>query len=175
MLEYLIHQELYNWLSSLQLEYNGQPVSLQIWRAKQTVKKTDYPCLFINYLDAIVDKTNTPLNEILKIELVDAGEYEDVKYNRGVILGQSIDLNLYDNDIQRIAKLQNDLFLAAKKDLTLSNVTVFDILPPRMLDFTEEEFIYRRIIEVVCKYEMTWDEIVKTIESVEYSVDIESG
>ncbi|RLI77978.1 hypothetical protein DRP05_08665 [Archaeoglobales archaeon] len=175
MLEHLIHQELYNQLSGLQLEYDGQPVNLQIWRAKQIVKDIGYPCLFIDYLDPVIDKTNTPLNEILRIQLVDAKDgQKDIDYTKGVVVKQSIDLNIYDNNIKRIAKLQNDIWLWAKKDLTLSNVTVFDVLPPRVLDFTEEDFVYRRMIEIVCKFEMTWEEIVKTIEEVETSVEVQS-
>ena len=173
MLENLIWDELYAQIPK-QLEYNGAFVDLQILRAKQMVNSINYPALFVNFLDPVIDKSNTPLNEILGITLVDNPDgYKDIEYTKGIVLRQSIDLSLYDNDIKRIAKFQNDLWLWAKKDLSLTNVTVFDVLPPRNLDFVEEGYIYRRNIEIICKYELSWDEVVTTIEEVETSTEIQ--
>ena len=173
MLENLIWEELYQQIPK-QLDYNGTLVDMQVLRANQVVDSISYPALFVNFLDPVIDKSNTPLNEILAISLVDNPDgYKDVEYTKGVVLRQNIDLSLYDNNIQRIAKFQNDLFLWAKKDLSLTNVTVFDVLPPRNLDFVEEEYIYRRNIEIVCKFTASWEEIVTTIEKVETSVRVE--
>jgi hypothetical protein len=175
MIEYLVGEELYNQLSTLQLEYGGNPVSLQVWRAKQSVKEISYPCIFIDYLDPVIDKSNTPLNEILRTQLIDAEDgYKDISYTKGARIRQSIDLNLYDDNIKRIAKLQNDLFLWAKRDLSITDVVVFQVNPPRILDFTEEDYVYRRMIEVIAKYEISWSELIKTIEEVETSVEVES-
>jgi len=169
MLENLIWDEFYAQIPK-QLDYDGTPVDLQVLRSNQVVDSINYPALFVNFLDPVIDESNTPLNEILSIQLVDNPDgYEDVKYTKGVVLRQSIDLSLYDNDIKRITKFQNDLFLWAKKDLSLTDVAIFDVSPPRNLDFTEDEYIYRRNIEIICKFTMTWDEIVTTIEEVEYS------
>ncbi len=58
--------------------------------------------------------------------------------------------------------------------MKLTGVTIFQVNPPRILDFTEEEFIYRRLVEVVCKFAVTWEEIYKTIEDVETTVETQS-
>jgi hypothetical protein len=125
----------------------------------------------ISFLDPVIDRTNTPLNEILKVGLNQDG---DIEYTKGVVIRQSFDLNIYDNDVRRISQLQNYLWLWAKKDLNLTNAIVFDVLPPKNLDFVEDRYVYRRVIEVVCKFMMTWDEIVTTIEEVEMSVETQS-
>ena len=123
-----------------------------------------------------MDKTNTPLNEILKIQLLQSADGNlDISYQKGVILRQSIDLSIYDTDIQRIAKIENDLWLWAKKDLNLTNATVIDVSPPRTLDFHDEEYIYRRNIEIICKYAMTWEEIATSMEDVEFTLDSASS
>ncbi len=172
MLENQIWDELYAQIPK-QLEYNGALVDMQVLRAKQMVD-FGYPALFVNFLDPVIDRSNTPLNEILAITLVDNPDgYKDIEYTKGIVLRQSIDLSLYDNDIKRIAKFQNDLFLWAKKDLSLTNVTIFDVAPPRNLDFTEDEYIYRRNIEVICKYEVSWKEIVTTVEEAQYTTDVQ--
>jgi hypothetical protein len=121
----------------------------------------------ISFLDPVIDR-NTPLNEILKVGLNQDGEIE---YTKGVVIRQSFDLNIYDNDIRRISQLQNYLWLWAKKYLKLTNVAVFEVLPPRNLDFIEDRYVYRRVIEVVCKFTMTWQEIVQTIEQIETTVE----
>ena len=167
MLEKRVHSELYSQLASYSFSYQGQPVRVTVLRANQVVDSLQFPAIFINYSDAILDRGNIPLNEIYSINLVDAGDgYKDIRYEKGVAVRQSIELNLYDKDIRRIAELQEQLFLFCKQ-ISLPSVTVFEVNPPRVLDFTEEDYIYRRMIEVICKFIISWEEIVKTIEDVE--------
>lgn len=171
MLENKIHTELYDNLINNNWTYQGQPVSVHVLRAKQSVDKLQFPVIFIDYGDVVLDKSNTPLNEILKVDLVQADDgLQDICYEKGVIVQQSVNLDLYDNNIRRIAELQEQLFLLCKQ-MKLTGVTIFQVNPPRILDFTEEEFIYRRLVEVVCKFAVTWEEIYKTIEQVEASVE----
>jgi hypothetical protein len=172
MLEALIWNELYDQIPK-SFEYDGKTVSIEVYRANQVFQKEklQFPFIMISFLDPVIDRTNTPLNEILKVGLNQDG---GIEYTKGVVIRQSFDLNIYDNDIKRIAQLQNYLWLWVKKDLKLTNATVFGVLPPRNLDFTEDRYIYRRVIEVVCKFMMTWQEIVQTIEQVDYSVQIKS-
>ncbi len=174
MLESRIHLELYDKLINHSWTYQGQPVDVQVWRAKQSVDKLQFPVIFIDYSDAVLDKSNTPLNEILRVDLVQADDgLQDIRYEKGVIVQQSINLDLYDNNIRRIAELQEQLFLLCKQ-MKLTGVTIFQVNPPRILDFTEEEFIYRRLVEVICKFAVSWEEIVKTIEDVETAVEAQS-
>ncbi|ADB58541.1 phage neck terminator protein [Archaeoglobus profundus] len=172
MLEALIWDELYGKIPK-SFEYEGQAVTIEVYRANQVFQKEKprFPFVVINFLEPVIDRTNTPLNEILKIGLNLDG---DIEYTKGVVIRQSFDLNVYDNDVRRIAQLQNYLWLWAKKDLTLTDVTVFEVLPPRNLDFVEDYYIYRRVIEVVCKFAVSWEEIVKTIEEVETTVETQS-
>jgi hypothetical protein len=169
MLDALILDELYEQIPK-SFEYEGQTVAISVYRANQVFQKEKprFPFIMISFLDPVIDRTNTPLNEILKVGLNQDG---DIEYTKGVVIRQSFDLNIYDNDIRRIAQLQNHLWLWAKKDLKLTNATVFEVLPPRNLDFVEEGYVYRRVIEVVCKFTMTWQEIVQTIEQIETTVE----
>ena len=169
MLDALILDELYGQIPK-SFEYEGQTVAISVYRANQVFQKEKprFPFIMISFLDPVIDRTNTPLNEILKVGLNQDG---DIEYTKGVVIRQSFDLNIYDNNIRRIALLQNYLWLWAKKDLKLTNATVFGVLPPRNLDFVEDRYIYRRVIEVVCKFTMTWQEIVQTIEQIETTVE----
>ena len=169
MLEALIWNELYDQIPK-SFEYDGKTVSIEVYRANQVFQKEklQFPFIMISFLDPVIDRTNTPLNEILKVGLNQDG---CIEYTKGVVIRQSFDLNIYDNNIRRIALLQNYLWLWAKKDLKLTNATVFGVLPPRNLDFVEDRYIYRRVIEVVCKFTMTWQEIVQTIEQIETTVE----
>lgn len=170
MLEKRIHSELYNALTNNRWIYQNQPITVQVLRARQVVDNLQFPTIFIDYGDAILDGRNTPLNEIFSISLIPASDgLEDIKYTKGVVVQQSINLNLYDNDIRRVAELQDQLFLFCKQ-LSLTGITVFQVNPPRVLDFTEGDYIYRRLVEVVCKFIVSWEEIVKTIEETEISV-----
>jgi hypothetical protein len=72
--------------------------------------------------------------------------------------------------VKRIAKLQEIYYLWALK-LKLTDVTISRVLPPRNLDFVESGYIYRRAIEIVCKYSVTWEELVGMIKEVEFSID----
>ncbi len=171
MLEALIHPELYNQLKNHAWEYNSQPVTVKIYRARQAFNVIEFPAILIDYGDAVLDRYNILLNEIYDIRTVQADDGQDIAYTYGVKLKQSINLNLYDNDIRRIAELQNQLFVLCKK-LSFTNATVHQVSPPRILDFTDEGFVYRRLIEVVCKFTMTYEEILKTIEEVETTVQV---
>lgn len=172
MLEVLVHSELYNQLKSHAWVYDNQPVTVKIYRARQAFDAIEFPAIFIDYGDAILDRYNILLNEIYTIRTVEAEDgLQDLAYTYGVKLRQSINLNLYDNDIRRIAELQNQLFVLCKK-LSFTNATVHQVSPPRILDFTDEGFVYRRLIEVVCKFTMTYEEILKTIEEVETTVQV---
>lgn len=173
MIEKRIYSELYNLLAGYNFTYQGQPVQVTILRANQAVDNLQFPAIFINYSDAVLDRGNTPLNEIYSIGLVDAGDgFQDIRYEKGVAVRQSIELNLYDNNIRRIAELQEQLFLLCKQ-MSLADITVFEVLPPRVLDFTEEDYVYRRLVEVVCKFIVSWEEIIKTIEEVEHTTEIQ--
>lgn len=173
MLEKRIHSELYNLLAGCSFTYQGQPISVSILRANQSVDNLQLPAIFINYSDAVLDRGNIPLNEIYSIDLVDAEDgYQDIQYQKGVAVRQSIELNLYDNDIRRVAELQEQLFLLCKQ-MSLTGITIFEVSPPRVLDFTEEDYIYRRMIEVICKFIVSWEEVVKTIEEVEHTTEIQ--
>ena len=170
MLESRIHSELYNALANNSWTYQSQPVTVQILRARQVVDELQFPALFIDYGDTVLDGGNTPINEILSIDLVPASDgFEDIQYTKGVVVQQSINLDLYDNNLRRVAELQNQLFLFCKR-LNLTDVTVFQVNPPRVLDFTEEDYIYRRLVEVVCKFVVSWEEIVRTIEETSIEV-----
>ena len=172
MLESRIHSELYNLLANHNWSYNNQPISVQILRAKQVVDDVQFPTIFIDYGDAILDSRNTPINEILSIDLVLSSDgLQDYRYKRGVVVQQSINLNLYDNNIRRIAELQEQLFLLCKT-MNLTGVTIFQVNPPRVLDFAEEDYIYRRLVEVICKFVVSYEEIYKTIEDVETTVQV---
>jgi|Deesub1362B_J571_1020462.scaffolds.fasta_scaffold00499_28 hypothetical protein len=171
MLEKRIHTELYDQLANYSFSYQGQPVEVTILRAKQAVNDLQFPSIFIDYSDAVLDRGNIPLNEVYSIDLVDAGDgFQDIQYHKGVAVRQSIELNLYDNNIRRIAELQEQLFLLCKQ-ISLTGVTIFEVMPPRFLDFTEEDYVYRRMIEIVCRFLVSWEEIVKTVEEVESSVE----
>lgn len=173
MIEPRIHAELYNQLANFSFTYQGQPVTVSILRANQAVDGLKFPAIFINYGDAVLDRGNIPLNEVYSIDLVDAGDgYQDIQYQKGVAVRQSIELNLYDNDIRRVAEMQEQLFLLCKQ-MSLTDVTIFEVSPPRVLDFTEEDYIYRRMIEVICKFIVSWEEVVKTIEEVEHTTEIQ--
>ncbi|WP_290597044.1 MULTISPECIES: phage neck terminator protein [unclassified Archaeoglobus] len=163
MLETKIWQELYNSIPK-QVEIDGNIVDVKIYRAKQKIKPS-YPMVLVNFLDPVVD-LNTPLNHVFKVELSN----ESVKYTKGVVLRQSIDLSIYDRSVKRIAKLQEIYYLWALK-LKLTDVTISRVLPPRNLDFVESGYIYRRAIEIVCKYSVTWEELVGMIKEVEFSID----
>jgi hypothetical protein len=165
MLESRIWQELHDAIPK-QVEVDGSIVDVKVFRANQKIKPS-YPTILINFLDPVIDKANTPLNRILAINAD-----TDIKYTKGVVVRQSIDLNIYDRSIKRIAKLQEIYYLWALK-LKLTGITIFAVLPPRNLDFIETGYIYRRAIEIVCKYSVTWEEIVGTIEEVETSVDVQ--
>jgi len=171
MLESRVHSELYSILANNSWTYQNQPVQVQILRARQIVDNVAFPAIFIDYSDAVIDAANTPLNEVFKIYTITVADGEDLKYEKGVAVRQSINLDLYDNNLRRIAELQEQLFLLCKQ-LNLTDVTVFQVNPPRVLDFTEEDYIYRRLIEVVCKFVVSWEEIVKTIEEVETEVTV---
>ena len=172
MLESLIWDEFYKQIPK-SFEYNGQTISIEVYRANQAFQKEkpQFPFVIISFLDPVIDKTNTPLNEILRVGLNQDG---DIEYTKGIVIRQSFDLNIYDNNIRRIAQLQNYLWLWAKKDLKLTNAMVFEVLPPRNLDFVEDYYVYRRVIEVVCKAVLSWQEIVHTIEQVETTVETQS-
>ena len=173
MLEARIHSELYTLLTGYGFTYQGQPVSVSILRANQSVDDLQLPAIFINYSDAVLDRGNIPLNEIYSIDLVDTPDgYQDIRYEKGVAVRQSIELNLYDNNIRRIAELQEQLFLFCKQ-MNLTDITIFEVAPPRVLDFTEEDYVYRRMIEVICKFIVSWEEIVKTIEEVEHTTEVQ--
>ncbi len=173
MLENRVHSELYNLLVNHSFSYQGQPLEVTILRANQAVSDLQFPTIFINYADAVLDRGNIPLNEIYSIDLVDAGDgFQDIQYQKGVAVRQSIELNLYDDNICRIAELQEQLFLLCKQ-INLTGVTIFEVNPPRILDFTEEDYIYRRMIEVVCKFILSYEEMVKTIEGVEHRTEIQ--
>ncbi|MHC1623441.1 MAG: hypothetical protein ACXQTR_02480 [Candidatus Methanospirareceae archaeon] len=182
MLEHLIFSELWTKLDANKnniFNYSPTP-AVAIYRSEQIIEDFAYPALFIGFLDPVVDRRNTPLNEIFSIKLIDeegndtsgSDPSANIDYTKGVVVQQSIDLLLYDNDIKRIAQLQNQLFLWLKQHLTLTGVTIFDILPPLNLDFTEEDYVYKRNIEVICKYRMSWEEIITTIENVDYELTI---
>jgi len=168
MLEALIWDELYGQIPKI-FEYNGK-IPIGVYRANQVVESFDFPAIFVSFLDPVIDRTNTPLNEILDIELNQNG----IEYTKGVVIRQSFDLNIYDNDIRRIAQLQNHLWLWAKKELKLSKAQVLQVNPPRQLDFVEDSWIYRRVIEIVCRANFTWQEVVQTIRDVETSVETKS-
>ena len=172
MLEALIWDELSKQIPK-SFEYEGKSVTIEVYRANQVFKnvKLRFPFVMISFLDPVIDKTNTPLNEILRVGLNADG---NVKYTKGVVIRQSFDLNVYDNNIKRIAQLQKYLWLWAKKDLKLTNAMVFEVLPPKNLDFVEDFYVYRRVIEVVCKFTMTWEEVVQTIKEIETSVNVQS-
>ncbi|WP_048091434.1 hypothetical protein [Geoglobus acetivorans] len=173
MLESRVHSELYSLLANHSWSYQGLPVSVKILRAKQVVDDVQFPAIFIDYGDASLDSRNTPINEILSIDLIPASDgLQDYRYEKGVVVKQSINLNLYDNDLRRIAELQEQLFLLCKT-MNLTGVTVFQVNPPRILDFTEEGYIYRRLVEVVCKFVVSYEEIYKTIEDVETGVQVQ--
>ena len=174
MLESRIHSKLYNALATNSWTYQNQPVTVQILRARQVVDDLQFPVIFIDYGDAVLDGSNTPINEIFSIDLVTADDgLEDIQYEKGVAVQQSINLNLYDNDIRRIAELQEQLFLLCKR-ISLTGVTISQVNPPRVLDFAEEEYVYRRLVEIVCKFVVRYEEIVKTIEEVETSVETQT-
>jgi len=170
MLEALIWDELYQQIPK-QFEYNGDIVNVKVYRANQVLKDISFPIVFVSFLDPVIDKTSTPLNKVVQVLLNQDG---DIEYTRSVTIRQSIDLNIYDDDIRRIAQLQNYLWLWARKDLKFSNVQVLQVTPPRNLDFTEEEYIYRRTIEIICRFSMTWQEMVQTVEQIETSLDVQS-
>jgi|GEM_PF-1835398 len=181
MLEHLIFSELWTKLDASANEifaYSPTP-TVAIYRSDQLIENFAYPALFIGFLDPVVDPLNTPLNEIMGIRLVDASGNDasgndpsaNIDYTKGIVVRQSIDLLLYDNDIKRVATLQNQLFLWLKQHLALTNVTIFDILPPLALDFTEDTYVYKRNIEIVCKYAMSWQEIITTIETFDYTLE----
>jgi len=169
MLESLIWDELYEQIPK-SFEYGGQTVAISVYRANQVFQKEklQFPFIMISFLDPVIDRTNTPLNEILNVGLNQDG---NIEYTKGVVIRQSLDLNIYDNDVRRIAQLQNYLWLWAKKNLNLTNATVFEVLPPRNLDFVEDQYIYRRIIEVICKFTISWQEIIQTIQEVETTIE----
>ena len=182
MLEHLIFSELWTKLDASAndiFDYSPVP-TVTIYRSEQSLPEFKYPTLFIGFLDPVTDALNTPLNEIICIKLIDWEGNDasgndpsaNIDYTKGVVVRQSIDLLLYDNDIKRIAQLQNQLFLWLKQHLALTDVTIFDILPPLMLDFTEEDYVYKRNIEIVCKYKMSWEEIIYTIENFEYELTL---
>lgn len=161
MIERYVHEQLYNALQDWASQHN-----VNVYRARQILGNVSFPALLIDYGDAVLDNRNIPINEIYEINIAD-----DIFYKRGVAVQQSILLNLYDDDLIRIAELQVELFKFCKQ-LKLQNITVFEVLPPRILDFVEEDFIYRRVIEIVCKFVIDYDEIVKTIEEVEAEVEM---
>jgi len=131
-----------------------------------------FPAIFIDYGDASLDSRNTPINEVFSIDFVLASDgLQDYRYKKGVVVQQSINLNLYDNSIRRIAELQEQLFLLCKT-MNLTDVTIFQVNPLRVLDFTEEDYIYRRLVEVICKFVVSYEEIFKTIEDVETTVQV---
>lgn len=172
MLETQIFTELFALLPA-SLTYNSSPVTINKYRANQTLLKTiSYPALFISFLDPVVDETHTPLNKVLSIALkeVEGEEEEKIAYTKVIVVRQSIDLNLLDTNIKRIAQFEKDLWLWLNQNLALTGVTIFTIYPPRNLDFVEVEYVYKRNLEVVCKYAMSWEEIVTTIETVEFEV-----
>ena len=172
MLGSRIHSELYNLLANHSWSYQGQPVSVKILRARQVVDDVQFPAIFIDYGDATLDSRNTPINEVFSIDLVLASDgLQDYHYERGVVVQQSINLNLYDNDLRRIAELQEQLFLLCKT-MNLTGVTIFQVNPPRVLDFAEEGYIYRRLVEVICKFVVSYEEIYKTIEDVETTIQV---
>lgn len=192
MIERYVHEQLYNALQDFASQHN-----VNVYRARQILGNISFPALLIDYGDAVLDRRNIPINEIYEINIAD-----DIFYKRGVAVQQSILLNLYDDDLIRIAELQVELFKFCKQlqlDLIhlgtftyrgvneeddpdkgydigtyLSKLgkTTFEVLPPRILDFVEEDFIYRRVIEIVCKFVIDYDEIVKTIEEVEAEVEM---
>ena len=182
MLEHLIFSELWTKLDASANDiFNYSPTpTVAIHRSEEVIEDFAYPTLFIGFLDPVVDALNTSLNEIVGIRLVDASGNDasgndpsaNIDYTKGIVVRQSIDLLLYDNDIKRIAQLQNQLFMWLKRHLTLTDVTIFDILPPLMLDFTEDTYIYKRNIELICKYKMSWEEIITTIETFDYSLTV---
>lgn len=183
MLENIVFNELWSLLdSSVNIIFAYSPsVNVPIYRSEQLIEDFNYPSMFVSFLDPVVDTINTPLNEILAIVAYGFGfhgfgEYgfgdSDTEYEKGVVVRQSIDLLLYDNDIKRIAQLQNQLFLWLKQHLALTDVTIFNISPPLMLDFTEENYVYKRNIEIVCKYKMSWEEIAYTIETFDYTLTV---
>jgi len=166
MLETRIWRELYNAIPK-QVEVDGSLIDVKVYRAKQKIKPL-YPMILVNFLDPVIDKTNTPLNRVFSIEASD-----EIKYTKGIVLRQSIDLNIYDRNIRRIAKLQEIYYLWALK-LKLTDVTITAVSPPRNLDFVESGYIYRRAIEIICKYSVAWDEVVEMIKEVEVSVETKS-
>ena len=181
MLEHLIFSELWTKLDASAndiFDYSPTP-TVALYRSDQLIENFAYPTLFIGFLDPVVDALNTSLNEIMSIRLVDASGNDasgndpsaNIDYTKGVVVRQSIDFLLYDNDIRRIAALQNQLFLWLKQHLALTNVTIFNISPPLALDFTEDTYVYKRNIEVVCKYAMSWSELAYTIEEMEYELN----
>ena len=172
MLEALIWDELYEQIPK-SFEYNGQTVSIEVYRANQALQKEKprFPFVMISFLEPVIDRTNTPLNEILRVGLNQDG---DIEYTKGIVIRQSFDLNIYDKDIRRIAFLQNHYWLWAKNDLKFSKAQVLQVNPPRQLDFIEDVWIYRRVIEIVCRAYFTWQEIVQTIEQVETTVETQS-
>lgn len=170
MLEKRVHSQLYDALANNSWTYQNQPVLVQVLRARQVVENLQFPAIFIDYGDTVLDLANTPLNEVFRIYTITVADGEDIAYDKGVVVQQSINLNLYDNNIRRIAELQEQLFTLARQ-LSFDGVTVFRVNPPRVLDFTEEDYVYRRLVEVVCKFEVSLTEIVKTIEEVETSVE----
>lgn len=172
MLETQIFTELFGLLPA-SLTYSGSPVTINKYRADQTLKTISYPALFISFLDPVVDATHTPLNKVLSIALkeVEGEEEEMIAYTKGIVVQQSIDLNLLDTNIKRIAQFEKDLWLWLNQNLALTGVTIFTIYPPRNLDFVEVDYVHKRNIEVVCKYAMSWEEIVTSIEAVEFTVE----
>jgi hypothetical protein len=179
MLEHLIFGELWQLLDASKKEiFKCDPsVNIEIYRSNQLIEDFNYPSLFIGFLDPHIDRLNTSLNEMIRLWLIDASgnptsstdPNANIEYEKGVVVQQSIDLLLYDNNIRRIAQFQNQLFLWLKQHLTLTDVTIFDILPPLMLDFTEEDYVYKRNLEIICKYRMSWKEAITTIEDFDYT------
>ena len=166
MLEKIGWQELYQQIPK-QITYNNQQVSVEVYRARQELGRLNLPAVLIDFLPASIDP-NTPVNGIFNA----AASGQDVEYTKGVLLRQSIDLNILDSDIRRIAELEDQYFLWAKQSLSLTQARVIKVFPPRVLDSIENG-LYRRNIEIVCRFAVTWQELVTTIEDVETSVSVQ--
>lgn len=162
-----------------QFDIDGKVVTAKVIYADQRLSKPEYPLIVLGYDYYLLDKGNTPANLLLLKEYVDAGDgYQDVKYVKGVRMLANLSVNVYDTDIRRCNDVAAALFLWALRDLraTLEQHGAGVRLPSRINELDEFEggsYLRRRQFDVQILYAVTWEEFVKTIETVEYETEVE--
>lgn len=162
-------------------DVDGTVVTAKVIYADQRLSEPEYPLIVLGYDYYLLDKDNTPANLLLLKEYVDADDgYQDVKYVRGVRMLANLSVNVYDTDIRRCNEVAAALFLWALRDLraTLEKHGAGVRLPSRINELDEFEveggsYLRRRQFDVQILYTVSWEEVVKTIETVEYETNVE--